>query len=120
MSDKQKGLINAVKAVFPESEHRFYVRHMRQNFQQKFRGDALKNQLWRIERSNTVARFEENMAYIKVLNHDAWAWLEELDPRTWVRAFQNDLPKCDILLNNNCEVFNKYGHVLLKFCFFST
>lgn len=25
-----------------------------------------------------------------------------------MRAFQPDLPKCDILLNNNCEVFNKY------------
>jgi hypothetical protein len=79
MSDKQKGLINAVKAVFPESEHRFCVRHMWQNFQQKFRGDALKNQLWRIARSSAVARFEANMAYMKLLNHDAWAWLEELD-----------------------------------------
>jgi hypothetical protein len=36
MSNNQKGLINAVKAVFPDSEHRFYVRHMWQNFQQKF------------------------------------------------------------------------------------
>jgi hypothetical protein len=44
---------------------------MWKNFQQKFRGDALKNQLWRTERSSTFARFEENMAYIKVLNHDA-------------------------------------------------
>jgi transposase-like protein len=120
MSDKQKGLINAVKAVFPESEHRFCVRHMWQNFQQKFRGDAFKNQRWRIARSSAVARFEANMAYMKVLNHDAWAWLEELDPRTWVRAFQNDLPKCDILLNNNCEVFNKYGYVMFTFLFFST
>jgi hypothetical protein len=52
---------------------------MWQNFQQKFRGDALKNQLWRIARSSAVARFEANMAYMKLLNHDAWAWLEELD-----------------------------------------
>jgi hypothetical protein len=25
-----------------------------------------------------------------------------------VRAFQSEFPKCDVLLNNNCEVFNKY------------
>jgi hypothetical protein len=31
MSDKQKGLINAVKAAFPESEHRFCVRHTNNN-----------------------------------------------------------------------------------------
>jgi hypothetical protein len=31
MSDKQKGLINAVQKVFPDAEHRFCVRHMLQN-----------------------------------------------------------------------------------------
>jgi arginyl-tRNA synthetase len=80
---------------------------MWQNFQQLFRGDVLKNQLWRIARSTTVSRFEANLEAMKVLHVDAWAWLNELDPKTWVRAFQSDLPKCDILLNNNCEVFNK-------------
>jgi len=29
-------------------------------------------------------------------------------PNTWVRAYFSEFPKCDILLNNNCEVFNKY------------
>ncbi|KAM0919513.1 hypothetical protein ACQ4PT_008139 [Festuca glaucescens] len=33
MSDKQKGLINAVQKVWPDAEHRFCVRHMLQNFQ---------------------------------------------------------------------------------------
>jgi hypothetical protein len=80
---------------------------MWQNFSQLYIGDVLKSQLWKIARSNTVQRFEANMAAMKVLNPDAWAWLEELDPRTWVRAFQSDIPKCDVLLNNNCEVFNK-------------
>jgi hypothetical protein len=107
LSDKQKGLINAVRDVFPESEHRFCVRHMWQNFQKLFKGDVLKNQLWKIARSNTVALFDKYMEQMRVLNADAHAWLGNLDPKTWVRAFQSDLPKCDILLNNNCEVFNK-------------
>lgn len=108
MSDKQKGLINAVREEFPESEHRFCVRHLWQNFQQLFRGDALKNQLWIIARSSTVVRYERAMEHMKALNPAAFDWLDALDPKTWVRAFQSDIPKCDILLNNNCEVFNKY------------
>jgi transposase-like protein len=103
----KQGLINAVREVFPEAEHRFCVRHMWQNFQQIFKGDVLKNQLWKIARSNTVALYEKHMEEMKLLNVDAHAWLSNLDPKTWVRAFQSDLPKCDILLNNNCEVFNK-------------
>ena len=96
-----------MRDVFPESEHRFCVRHMWQNFQQLFRGDALKNQLWKIARSSTITLYEKHMDAMKVLNADAHAWLDNLDPKTWVRAFQSDVPKCDILLNNSCEVFNK-------------
>ena len=107
MSDKQKGLINAVNDVFPESEHRFCVRHMWKNFQQLYKGDALKNQLWKIARSTTVIKYEQYMLEMKVLNEGAYNWLKELEPNTWVRAFQSDIPKCDILLNNLCQVFNK-------------
>jgi transposase-like protein len=107
MSDKQKGLIKAVTKLFPNSEHRFCVRHMWQNFQNTFRGDVLKNQLWKIARSSTVAKWEANMEEMKAINPEAYAWLEELPPNTWVRPFQSDLPKCDVLLNNISEVFNK-------------
>lgn len=31
-----------------------------------------------------------------------------MPPNTWVRAFFSEFPKCDVLLNNSCEVFNKY------------
>jgi transposase-like protein len=42
MSDRQKGLINAVAAEFPESQHRFCVRHLYQNFNKQFKGEVLK------------------------------------------------------------------------------
>ena len=29
-------------------------------------------------------------------------------PNTWVRTFFSEYPKCDILLNNTYEVFNRY------------
>jgi hypothetical protein len=77
------------------------------NFQQLFKGDVLKNQLWKIARSNTVTLYEKHMDEMKALNSNAHSWLQNLEPKAWVRAFQRDLPKCDILLNNNCEVFNK-------------
>uniref|UniRef100_K3ZE85 MULE transposase domain-containing protein n=1 Tax=Setaria italica TaxID=4555 RepID=K3ZE85_SETIT len=66
MTDKQKGLIPAVQEVFPESEHRFCVRHLYSNFK------------------------------------------DRMPTNTWVRAYFYEFPKSDILLNNNCEVFNKY------------
>ncbi|CAO2205816.1 unnamed protein product [Urochloa humidicola] len=108
MTDKQKGLIPAVGQVFPESEHRFCVRHLYSNFQQHFKCENLKNQLWSCARSTTVTKWNENMDKMKTLNLKAYQWLEKMDPRTWVRAFFSTYSKCDILLNNSCEVFNSY------------
>lgn len=47
------------------------------------------------------------MERMEALSKEAYEWLEELAPNTWVRAFFSDFPKCNILLNNNCEVFKK-------------
>ena len=48
------------------------------------------------------------MEAMKTLDKDAYDWLEQMPPNTRVRAFFSEFPKCDILLNNNCEVLNKY------------
>jgi hypothetical protein len=103
-----QGLIKAVTEMFPESGHRFCVRHLWQNFNKSFKGELLKNQLWKCARSSTIGKWQENMDAMLVLSKTAHDWLEELSPATWVRAFQSEFPKCDVLLNNNCEVFNKY------------
>lgn len=42
MIDRQKGLAPIVGQVFPDSEHRFYVRQLYSNFQQHFIGEILK------------------------------------------------------------------------------
>ena len=48
------------------------------------------------------------MDKMKEIDQQAFEWLEKMPPKTWVRAFFSEFPKCDLLLNNNCEVFNKY------------
>jgi hypothetical protein len=103
-----QGLIPAVKKVFPDSEHMFCVRHLYSNFQEKFKGEVLKNQLWACARSASVQQWTRNMERLRVLNVDAHKWLGKMEPKTWVRAYFSKFPKCDILLNNNCEIFNKY------------
>lgn len=48
------------------------------------------------------------MEKMKDLDADAYNWLDNMVPNTWARAFFSEFPKCDILLNNKCKVFNKY------------
>ena len=48
------------------------------------------------------------MEKMKELDVDAHEWLSKMEPNTWVRAYFSTFPNCDILMNNNCEVFHKY------------
>lgn len=61
LTDKQKRLILVVQQVFSESEHRFCVRYLYSNFQEKFKGQNLKEQLWACARSTIELQFKGNM-----------------------------------------------------------
>ena len=56
ITDKQKGLIEAVKEEFTGSSHRFCVRHMYNNFKTQFKGLVLKQTLWNAARATTKHR----------------------------------------------------------------
>ncbi|KAM0915500.1 hypothetical protein ACQ4PT_010815 [Festuca glaucescens] len=105
---KVKGLINDVNALWPDAAHRFCVRHLHQNFAKHWRGDVFKNKLWQIARATREVDWQQYMDEMKALDQDAYEYLEGIDPRQWCKAFFDDLPKCDLLLNTICEVFNKY------------
>jgi hypothetical protein len=64
MTDKQKGVIPAVQQVFSELLHRYCVKHLYANFNEKFKGLVLKNQLWTCAKSASVQSFERNMEWM--------------------------------------------------------
>ncbi|KAK1356195.1 hypothetical protein POM88_049451 [Heracleum sosnowskyi] len=46
ISDRQKGLVNALEKHFPESEHRFCVMHLWNNISKEYNGKGVRGQLW--------------------------------------------------------------------------
>lgn len=107
MSDRQKGLINAIERLLPTAEHRHCVRHMHNNFRQKFKGKSLKDKMWAVARATTVEYYESGLEAVKIEDNGAYNWLKACPPQTWSRAYFQEDSRCDILLNNNCEAFNK-------------
>ena len=53
ITDKQKGLIDAIAQLFPNSEHRFCVRHMYNNFKSEHKGLLFKQILWAAAKCTT-------------------------------------------------------------------
>ncbi|KAH0632870.1 hypothetical protein KY284_035656 [Solanum tuberosum] len=109
MSDRQKGLIGVVKELFPEAEHRNCVRHIYQNFRHKHKGKGLKDLVWNAARASNEVKFKICMERLKQEDREARKWFDhpERPLQTWTRALFKTHSRCDMLLNNLCESFNR-------------
>ncbi|KAL4282620.1 hypothetical protein GQ457_16G009370 [Hibiscus cannabinus] len=107
MNDKQKGLVDVVDHIFPNANVRNCVRHIYNNFKELHKGKALKDGVWKAARATYVREFEEAMEQLKALSVPAYNWLQKLNPAQWSKSHFDTRTKCDMLLNNICESFNK-------------
>ncbi|KAL0328101.1 UNVERIFIED_CONTAM: hypothetical protein Scaly_2242700 [Sesamum calycinum] len=80
----KKGLIEALKELVPDSEHRFCTRHMYQNFKQKFKSVELKEYFWKAASTANKQDFERYMKKIQEIDpkvsedvETASEWLEK-------------------------------------------
>ncbi|XP_024196049.1 uncharacterized protein LOC112199237 [Rosa chinensis] len=66
MSDKQKGLEQAIKELFSDAAHMHCVRHLHNNFKSDgHQGLELKDKLWAIARSCTMNQFRDALEDMK-------------------------------------------------------
>ncbi|MFQ6661829.1 hypothetical protein Gotur_029851, partial [Gossypium turneri] len=103
MSDKQKGLIEAIYVLFPNAEAKNCARHLYNNFKNMkgFRGQAMHLTYWKAIKATFPRQLEEAMSEMRSLSESTEAWLRGKDPKTWSRAHFSTRCKSDLLLNNN-------------------
>ncbi|GJR40821.1 hypothetical protein Tco_1216505 [Tanacetum coccineum] len=80
IGDKQKGIIPAIKTMYPSAEHIYCLRHIHENMNQGWCGPSYKDLLWRAASATNVRDFE--------------------------KFHFSGRAKFDLLLNNICEVVN--------------
>ncbi|XP_071699627.1 uncharacterized protein [Rutidosis leptorrhynchoides] len=108
ISDRQKGLLQAVDRLYPCAEHRYCVKHLHGNMKSKWSGNAYKNHLWKCATSTTVPEFEKNMLALKGFSEPCWIWLNKIAPKHWSKSHFTGRAHSDVLLSNMCEVLNRW------------
>ena len=106
MSDQHKGLIEAVKQVMPDAEHRQCARHIYENFKKQFSGLEFRNLFWSACKASYPQRFNRIMDKIKEANPLAHKYLMDKNPKTWSRAFFELDRGCEAVENGFSECFN--------------
>ncbi|KAE8775421.1 wd repeat-containing protein 43 [Hordeum vulgare] len=83
MSNRQKGLLNAVNPVFPKCNQRFCVRNMYANFQNVgFRGEDLKKYMDNDVYAYSEPKFNIGMNDLRGECEEAWKWLCAIPNKT--------------------------------------
>ncbi|KAM0845895.1 hypothetical protein ACQ4PT_056048 [Festuca glaucescens] len=108
ISDRQKGLLNAINQIFPNCPQRYCLRHIYANVQTAgFRGEELKKYMDAASYSYTQHGFDVAMANMKEECLEAWEWLMKITVASWARYAIDYNCKTDLVVNNLSEVFNR-------------
>lgn len=106
-----QGLLEAVKEVVPNVEHRQCARHIYENFRKVYSGVEFRNLFWKAAKASYPQEFERIMNEIKASNPNAHDYLIKKEPKTWSRAFFELNRCCEAVENGFSEAFNS---ILLK------
>ncbi|XP_010451589.1 PREDICTED: uncharacterized protein LOC104733732 [Camelina sativa] len=107
ISDRQKGLINAVNRVLPYVEHRMCARHIYGNLKGDFPNqNEVKTMFWRVAESYTVAEYETNLENARNYDIRLYDAIMQRNPRNCSLAFCSPTAKCVDVHNNISESFN--------------
>ncbi|XP_031251660.1 uncharacterized protein LOC116109573 [Pistacia vera] len=108
MSDRQKGLVDAIQTCWPNASVRHCARHVYANFRKKFPGLRLRNLFWAFSKAANIIDFQQAMEKIKAIDREGHRWMIENDVRSWSRHAFNLDSKSDHVTNNMCEVFSSW------------
>ncbi|KAL0414103.1 UNVERIFIED_CONTAM: hypothetical protein Sradi_1612000 [Sesamum radiatum] len=108
ISDRHPGLINAINYVpafkFPRGVHRFCLRHVCSNFNNKYKR-SVEDLCWRAGSESSARKFDRIMEEIKSLNPEAYDWLGNIDKTQWTLAHDGGW-RTGILTTNMSEAVN--------------
>ncbi|XP_010555886.1 PREDICTED: uncharacterized protein LOC104825280 [Tarenaya hassleriana] len=107
ISDKQKGLLNAVANEMPFAEHRMCTRHIYANWRKSYKDSGYKRIFWSIAAAYHEAHYDACLAEMKQVNELAHEVVLRAEPHQWARAFFKAHSQCDDVNNNLAESFNQ-------------
>ena len=113
LSNRQKGLLDGVGAVFPSNPHGYCLRHLKENFHKVFKNKELTGLLWKAARAIEKAEYDSALADMKAINPRSVSWLlEHANPRHWAELYFEG-QRYSHLTSNIAESLNSW---LLEAC----
>ncbi|KAL0228550.1 hypothetical protein RCL1_004693 [Eukaryota sp. TZLM3-RCL] len=83
ISDRQKGLIDAVATHFGSIPHAYCIRHLSENLLKKCRKKDVVNLLWKAAGTTDLEEYTNCIQKIHSLSESAYQYLQQIERRNW-------------------------------------
>ncbi|KAL0218192.1 hypothetical protein RCL1_009040 [Eukaryota sp. TZLM3-RCL] len=83
ISDRQKGLIDAVATHFGSITHAYCIRHLSENLLKKCRKKDVVNLLWKVAGATDLEEYTNCIEKIHSLSESAYQYLQQTERRIW-------------------------------------
>ncbi|XP_011007163.1 PREDICTED: uncharacterized protein LOC105112936 isoform X2 [Populus euphratica] len=87
LSERHKGIVEAVETHFPSAFHGFCLRYVSENFRDTFKNTKLVNIFWNAVYALTAAEFESKITEMVEISQDVIPWFQDFSPQLWALAY---------------------------------
>lgn len=87
LSERQRGMVEAVETHFPSAFHGFCLRYVSENFRDTFKNPKLVNIFWNAVYSLTPIEFESKISEMVEILQDVIPWFRQFPPQLWAVAY---------------------------------
>ncbi|XP_030477353.1 uncharacterized protein LOC115694365 [Syzygium oleosum] len=87
LSERQRGIVEAVETHFPSAFHGFCLRYVSENFRDTFKNSKLVNIFWNAVYALTAAEFESKITEMIEISQDVIPWFQHFPPQLWAVAY---------------------------------
>lgn len=87
LSERTRGMAEAVEAHFPNAFHGFCLRFISENFRDTFKNAKLVNIFWNAVYALTSAEFESRISEMVEISSEVLPWLHHFNPQLWAVAY---------------------------------
>ncbi|XP_038709792.1 uncharacterized protein LOC120004508 [Tripterygium wilfordii] len=87
LSERHKGIVEAVETHFPSACHGFCLRYVSENFRDTFKNTKLVNIFWSAVYALTAAEFEGKISEMIEISQDVIPWFQHFPHQLWAVAY---------------------------------
>lgn len=87
LSERQRGIVEAVETHFPSAFHGFCLRYVSENFRDTFKNSKLVNIFWNAVYALTAVEFESKITEMMEISQDVLPWFQHFSPQLWAVAY---------------------------------